>query len=54
MPKKTDSQVERFRKAAREHEADEDESKFNDALGRVAKASVPRSNDTANKPVRSK
>jgi hypothetical protein len=41
MAKKT--QVQKFREAARAHEADEDEGKFNDALKRVAKSPPPKS-----------
>ncbi|HMK79907.1 MAG TPA: hypothetical protein VK438_09665 [Xanthobacteraceae bacterium] len=42
-PKTTDDsgskrQIDKFRQAAREHQVDEDENKFNDALRRVAKA----------------
>jgi hypothetical protein len=38
MGKKPSDQVERFRQAARDHGADEDEDKFNDALRTIAKA----------------
>jgi hypothetical protein len=46
------SQIQKFREAAREHEADEDEGKFNDALKRVAKAPLPKSEDSPKKPSR--
>lgn len=49
MTKKSKDQIERFRKAAREHDADEDENKFNDALRRVVKAPPPKQDDKPNK-----
>lgn len=45
--KKPKSQVDKFRKAARQHEADESETKFNDALKRVAKSPSPQREDGA-------
>jgi hypothetical protein len=49
---KPKSQIEKFRAAARTHEADKDEGKFNDALRRVAKASPPKSEKKSGKSER--
>jgi hypothetical protein len=42
MTVKSKSQIDKFRETARNLEADEDESKFNDALKRVANAPPPK------------
>lgn len=36
--KSVDGQVEKFRQAAREHEADEDEARWDERLKKIAKA----------------
>lgn len=39
---KTQTQVDKFREAARQLETDDDEKRFDHRLGKIAKAPVPR------------
>lgn len=50
MPAPESTQVDRFREAARELGADEDEAHFNDVLRRVGKAPPPADKPKAEKP----
>jgi hypothetical protein len=38
---KRESQVEKFKKAARDHETDDNEKHFNEKLGKIARAKAP-------------
>jgi len=45
---KVESQIDKFREAARELETDDDEKRFDERLGKVAKAPPPKG-ETENK-----
>lgn len=43
------SQAEKFREAARQLETDDDEKRFDERLGKIAKAPPPKEGDSAKK-----
>jgi hypothetical protein len=52
MPSKRESQVQKFRQAARDLEADDSEKRFNERLGKIAKrkpADLPKKAKKAKK-----
>lgn len=43
------SQIDKFREAARQLETDDDEKRFDERLGKIAKAPAPKESDTLKK-----
>lgn len=49
MNEKTNKQIDKFREAARQLETDDDEKRFDERLGKLAKAPPPKPDDAAKK-----
>jgi hypothetical protein len=52
MKAKLPSQLEKFKQAARELEADDSEKRFDERLEKIARQKPPKSGTTKNKPMK--